>query len=472
MTRTGNHPRAKLTLILALLLFSGSALQAVSKLDVGAEYRLRGIQLTNPTYGSEPPAGSGATIDQKYYSQRARVYIKGKLDPGIEIGSVIQAIGVSGSSVPVIGRYPKEDFTPFIENIYIQANELFSWPVNLTLGRQPYVWGSGLLISDDGMGFDGIRLDAGPFWGIRGHVFTAKAREKFAGENDNDLYLLGLSYAWGIHNIKLGWIMESDKSGSTYQSLTATNSVTVDQINRQFINLQVDGRLEQGAFYKAEYAMQRGKAKGVTYFDRASKSLVTQDVTLSGSALTFEGGFDFVHPKYKRMILAFVFMQGSGDDVNTAGEDEKFNPSFGHKFDGLERDGYGEFFAATPYSFFNEDRVLVSNQVAGGTVQTFPYTSLFSGLRMYGFRGSINPWEPFIAGLEFYLYSARETPDIRSGGLTTIPESALGRELVISAAYKYANRVNFTVRWGKFFPNATLNNVGASRLILEASARF
>ena len=385
----------------------------------------------------------------------------GKLDPGIEIASVISAIGVSGSSAPLLGRYPNENFTPFIENVYARANELFGWPLNLTVGRQPFVWGSGLLIADDGLGFDGIRLEAGPYWGLRGHLFTAKAREKFNGENDQDLHLAGLSTSWGIHNVRLGFVLEQDKSGSPYSSISATAPVVSNEISRRFIDLQVDGRLEQGAFYKAEYTMQMGKAK-----------LPGGDVKLSGSALTFEGGFDFVHPRYRRMVLAFVFMQGSGDDISTTEENEKFNPSFGHKYDGLERDGYGEFFAATPYSFFNQDKVIVQNQVGGGAIQSFPYDWLFSGMRTFGFRGSINPWEPFTAGLEFYLYSARETPDIRNKGLTTITETAIGRELVLKGTYTYAKRVNFTLRWGKFFPNATLNNLGSSRLILEASAKF
>lgn len=452
----------RLMLIGFLALGSGSGLWAASKLDVGVDYRLRGIQLTNPTYASELPIGSGISIDHKYYSQRARVYLTGKLDPGIEIASVIQAIGVSGSSAPALGRYPNESFTPFIENVYAQANEIFGWPLNLTVGRQPFVWGSGLLVADDGLGFDGVRLEAGPLWGIRGHLFTAKARETFNGENDQDLHLAGLSTNWGIHNLRLGFVMEQDKSGSPYNSISATAPVTANEISRRFIDLQVDGRLEQGAFYKAEYAMQMGTAK-----------LPGVDVKLSGSALTFEGGFDFVHPRYRRMILAFVFMQGSGDDKSTEAEDEKFKPSFGHKYDGLEPDGYGEFFAATPYSFFNEDKVIVQNQVGrAGAIQSFPYTWLFSGMRMFGFRGSINPWEPFTAGLEFYLYSARETPDIRNKGLTTITETAIGRELILKGTYTYAKRVNFSLRWGKFFPNATLNNLGSSRFILEASAKF
>ncbi len=457
----------KFTILLTTFLLVGfSHIHAAPKLDIGAEYRLRGIQIGNPNYGSDGPLGANQTVDQKYYSQRARVYLTGKFDPGIELGTVIQAIGVAGSSTPITGHYPKEDFSPFIENIYIQINEFHDWPLNFKVGRQPYVWGSGLLISDDGMGFDGISIDAGPFWGLKPHLFTAKATERLVGEHDSDLYLAGLDYQWGIHNIKVGWVMERNNTGAPYSNITTTNSVVSDKISRSYYDLQVSGRLEQGAFYNAEYVMQSGKA-----------NIPGQEVKLSGSALTFEGGFDFIHPRYKRMVLAFVFMQGSGDDVFTKDQDERFLPSFGRKYDGLERVGAGDFFAATPYSFFNQSRAIVNRPIGGSAVNsTFSYDSIFSGIRVYGFRGSVTPWDAFTAGLEFYLYTAREKPvqGASGPGLSpiTIDDGDIGRELVISARYNYSKKVNFTIRWGKFFPGVLLNDIGSSRLMIEAQGKF
>ena len=88
-------------LIIAGFLFFGSSLYGASKLDIGADYRFRGVQINNPSFTSETPIGSGKTIEEKYYSQRAKVYLKGKLDPGIEIGAVLQSLGVVGSTAPL-----------------------------------------------------------------------------------------------------------------------------------------------------------------------------------------------------------------------------------------------------------------------------------------------------------------------------------------------------------------------------------
>lgn len=445
-------------------IFLASA-SAETKLDIGSEYRVRGVQYSNPTYGSEITSSNSATnstLDQNYYNHRARFYIKAKLDPGIEIGTVMQAIGVQGSTQALLNRYPKEDFTPFVENAYISANEMFGLPINASIGRIPYRWGSGLLIDDDGLGFNGVKMDVGPFWGLRTHLFSAKVKENVGG-GDSDLHLAGLSYSWGIHRFKLGWIWDRDRSGSTYTNLSTT-TMPSQYVSRQYYNVQIDARLEKGAFYNVEYAMQSGKAQ-------IPNGTATQDYTISGDALTFEGGFDFVHPRYKRMILAFVFMQGSGDKGATGNEDEKFNARFGHKYDGFERVGAGEFFAATPYSFFNEERVMVRRDAGANVTQWIPYTSLFSGLRTFGFRGSVNPIDSFVAGLEFYIYTSRETPT-QPPLATTIDDNELGRELIITAQYTYAKRINFALRWGKFFPAAVLNNLGASRLMFEAQARF
>ena len=140
----------------------------------------------------------------------------------------------------------------------------------------------------------------------------------------------------------------------------------------------------------------------------------------------------------------------------------------------MEPNGYGEFFAATPYSFFNEDKVQVIDlrDKDGNVIRSFPYKRLFSGIRVWGFRGSVSPWEPFFAGLEFYLFTARTTPDIRDGGApTTILDNAIGRELVISAKYTMPN-ASLQLSATAVFPAAFLNENGSTRITLELTGRF
>ena len=146
----------------------------------------------------------------------------------------------------------------------------------------------------------------------------------------------GLSFAWGIHNIRAGWIREAHKSYTPYYTFSDkkkaqldVNPVLADNFTKQFYDFQFNGKLEKGAFYNLEYVIQGGR---VTYADAlgASQELTLRSPGIFGSALVFDGGFDFVHPRYKRMILAFVFAQGAGDDHATQTEDERFQPGFGH----------------------------------------------------------------------------------------------------------------------------------------------
>src|SRR5205085_4227898 len=48
-----------------------------------------------------------------------------------------------------------------------------------------------------------------------------------------------------------------------------------------------------------------------------------------------------------RFGAALELAVGDGDDTNTAGEDEAFRPTFASRWSGLERTGYGRYFAAS-----------------------------------------------------------------------------------------------------------------------------
>ena len=79
------------------------------KVDLGVDYRFRSVVINNPTYSNEAPLGQGKTYDRQYTSQRARVYMRGKFNPGIEVADVVQGLSVAGATTPIIGRTTQSD---------------------------------------------------------------------------------------------------------------------------------------------------------------------------------------------------------------------------------------------------------------------------------------------------------------------------------------------------------------------------
>src|SRR6185437_6452531 len=110
-----------------------------------------------------------------------------------------------------------------------------------------------------------------------------------------------------------------------------------NRISRAFYDFRVEGRLLEGGFYKGEFALQNG------FVDRSTSSL-----TLGGYAFLISAGL-FTHlSKYGPLEIHTTFGQASGD--SGSGEtDDSFQPGYGHRYDGLERSGFGEFYGATLY---------------------------------------------------------------------------------------------------------------------------
>ena len=113
-----------------------------------------------------------------YYSQRALAHIGGKFSPNIEFMTQFQALGVAGSTGSVTNptvnpggnRYPNTNFTPWIQWAYMKASQLYDAPIDLTIGRQPITLGDGFILSDDDLGFTGIRMDKSrlPWYDLQG----------------------------------------------------------------------------------------------------------------------------------------------------------------------------------------------------------------------------------------------------------------------------------------------------------------
>jgi len=199
--------------LIPFLLLLPICAHSASKLDLGWDWRLRHIALSNPD-------GNSNTEDRlNYSSSRMRFYIKTILTQDIEAVMRLQSIkpwGTEGTNTPNETRYPNADGTPWLESAYVKIPHILGMPIDLTFGRQPIVIGDGLLISDDELGFNAIRIQSLlPFqlgrevplqFGI--DVFTAKVKENLNGAQDADLNAGILTAFWGRATIDAIWMQE------------------------------------------------------------------------------------------------------------------------------------------------------------------------------------------------------------------------------------------------------------------------
>jgi len=151
-------------LFLIALQMGFTAITPAATLSVDNDYRVRGVLFTDNNFDASSSSGS-----LSYYSQRLDLTLKGKFNEGIEICTRISALGIAGSTSTFAGLsnststapaypYPNIDFTPFINYAYVKINNLGDTPITIIAGQQPFNYGNGMIVADNGMGHMGFRI--------------------------------------------------------------------------------------------------------------------------------------------------------------------------------------------------------------------------------------------------------------------------------------------------------------------------
>lgn len=434
-----------LIIIMASCALVSQALNAAS-LNVGADLCLKARALSNPDFKNE-------TNDHlNYTSQRLRLYLESKPKDNFEFNLWAQGItpwGLAGStSIAKTTRYPSADGSLWIEQAYVMLQPVpdTKWPLTLSVGRQPYIMGDGFLVSDDTLGFDGVSLAAGTPWKIDGEIFTAKARENLTGQSDKDLNIAIIGYDKQYTRLEAAYVAESDKTGAVYTVPATGNSVSTSEIKRSFYDFRLKGDLKD-AYYKLEYALQNGS--------------ITQpngqgNFKLSGSGFVAGVGGRADSLKFGKAGAYVEWAEGSGDDPSTA-EDESFRPTYSRRWNGLERIGYGNLFAAT-----------VSD--------AFPFTTPFdtekrglpagaSGIQTLALKLDAVPHPDFTVILGFYTYKARSTQ---------ASSSKLGSELDMGLEYRLYDNLHFSAGFNNFVPAEAFGQAisRVREFIVSASCKY
>ncbi len=440
----------------AAVLVCGAVLAAqASQLFLDTDYRLRGVNFTNNDYDTSTSSDAWS-----YYSHRLRLTLTERFDPDTEIGARITSLGIAGSTTtPYAVPFPRTDFTPYIENAYVKLSNLMEQDLSLTAGKQPLEFGDGFVVSDNGTGATGIsaagRWDVPvPFvrfvFPLRAEVFTAKLAENFRSSSDKDISGAVLSVPWGKYLYEISYFDQADRSGTAYTQ--GALSVPTNAILKRFYDLRV-GRKEDISEWQFEIAKENGQI---------TRSDTNESVTINGMGYTLSGKLIGKDTKLGHVTARALIAYSSGDnDPLSFDDDESFSPDLTRKFDGLERVGYGELFAATPID--------AQLPIPGG----------YSGIDTLSLGADISPLYAWTFNATYFLYAASQGPKgaPEASGFERIygAEFALGIELNLSAKYEYSKNVQMKVSFSRYTPPRSdlwPKNDPATRYLMEIAAKF
>ncbi len=435
------------SLLLAILLTPGFSVAHAANLDVTASYKMKAVSYSNLHYNTNDQNSHSFIANDARLGIAARqipLESRGGEDVTMDLGVVLHAIGVSGSTVSVASPfnrvasyYPNADLTPFIENAYLRVHRLWGYPWEATFGRQSYRLGGGLLLDDDGAGLTGASARGElPWWGMKVEGFIFNDRNPLNTAAPNSLDLAGVSVDLPGEGIwQLNQLFERDRAiqtvyGCSYPGNPQANGCLVSKAVRSFTSLRY--QINYGPMvFDGEAAIQKGHA-------------TPTGPSPSSNHITYNGNAEVVRMKWKQAlwktgegIARASLARGTGDNPGTPTTDEAFFPSRGHRHNGLERAGFGELFAATAYDAF------------GGNYSTTTKSGLrngASGLVVVGAGYTPPAYKGLTLDIDFYLYQAER---ISSGPRT------LGTEWDFRVRYPIRDQLNIAAsmayfRAGKF----------------------
>jgi len=461
-----------LVLVFNVFSFKYSVLYG-SSLNIDTEYRLRGLNYLNTDFDTTTSEDSIA-----YYNQRLKLSIYGKLSAGrfgseIEIYTGLQSLGIVGSTntITVFSSsntvsennwqnefpYPNTNFLPFISYAYMKLTNVNGLPVDLIMGRQPIEYGSGLIIGDNGMGYDSIRLIINYPRNYKTEIFTSKLKENFKNRSDKDINGVVISGPYKKTNFEFGYFDYQDYSGTIYRQ--GLLSQPTKSIVKQFYDFRIFKKDETKGQYGIEYAIEKGE---ILKSDDSKIKIDNAKAYLFSALLISQ-------TKLGKTTVRFNVAGASGDeniqDIND--DDSSFVPDLTKRFDGLDRSGYATFLNIAPYDSLLD--VFQQNYSGFGTINL---KVNFSPL--YG-------WE---FGIGYYYFSAAETI---SGNLDAPQASkpeiyylgqkySLGIERDISVKYVYSKYIDFSFVWAVYIPSSMIKVIKNTKpdemYLFETNWRF
>jgi len=397
---------------------------SATNLSLGADYRLRAISIEERLT---------TMPDSQYYEQRLQAYLITDLSKDVEATIRIQSLspwGLENSTSSLSTRYPDANGDLWVQNAFVRMPNIWKDRITLTLGRQPLAWGDGLILSDDELGFNAVRAQIkSPFrWlPVELDVFSAKIKESLRINQDTDLHGAKVDFDRKSFHWEVMGLFETNKQVQAYNAGASTIPFTASKIERNIYGARAKTRVKD-AFIKGEYYIQEGEI---------SRSTQTA-IKLGGDAWVIGLGANSRKTKFGRFGAILEFMEGSGDDVETSGDDEAFRPTFTSRWDGLERKGMGRYFASTFSDVYSStspfaDASSINDGLPEGT----------SGIQTIHFGVEATPWAKWTFTFDYYTYKALKN---------LLGSKDLGTEFDYGFLFRYSGLVTLKGNLSDFRP--------------------
>jgi hypothetical protein len=407
--------RIAVSSLIALVALSAHA--ELKNVVVGGSIHIRGVYF-----------GGVGEKNNNFIEQRSTINTKAEFSDNVDAFIELDSVGNWGTdfrSNYVTGTdTPSENGDVGLYQAYIDVKQIGGQPLNLRIGRQEIVLGSGWLIGNNlnkkvftGLSFDALHLTYTPGDVAFGAVY-AKGFENHPNEEDGDVDIYAAYAAYkGLenHNFLAYYLLGRDArsiegSDGFFSLATLGIKPDFDPTTIHTVGLRANGKfgdLGIGTLdYDAEAAYQFGQA------DQVGSLFKSKGAEWGAWGATAETGYAFDAIWNPRVFLGAVYFGGEDNRDNT----NKTSVSFNRLFSNVE---YGII----------DDSSLSNVWIARGGAQVSPIEKLTLAATLSHFQAvetNEKPWGKTASG-------------------------DLGWETALVGSYKYTDDLTFRLGWEHLF---------------------
>jgi hypothetical protein len=350
---------------------------------------------------------------------------------------------------------------------YVDADELFGWPVRLRVGRQELSFGKGWLVGNNsnhpefaGVSFDAVRLT------YTNDPFTLDAfgcklveRSPAEGDGDTDFYGIYASYhPLDVYTLDAYWFLVRDAAARRDTNGGALTEWLESQLGLDdyevtylhTIGLRFAGDWH-GLDYEVETAYQLGDASAVGFFFKPY-GYGDNRASFNAWAAEAEVGYTFEAACAPRIYLGGAYFYG--EDNRDISFWEWLNPLAPF----LRPDAsvsFNRLFSNTVHSYFIDEMGELSNfWTLRGGINAHPTQAIETGLNIACF-GVVDRFE-----LPLHIwFDGRRVPLFSPlSFLTQTAAGDIGWELDLWAQYHYSDDLTFKAGWSHLFTGGALHD--------------